>query len=567
MKRKSAVAALILVILVCALALTACQKKESLHIELNGGTGAESEYTYKNGSSISLPTPAKQGVTFGGWYYDNDVWETPYDESIPIAGATVYARWLLPKLSMSDVYLPAALHSDDFGLFWYKKTESGTVSVRYDSPDVSFDPLKPVFIYIHGMGSGAGFPNPGDYVDDYNVGCFLWGPFASGDPLSGQSNVWGTTKMKWKNGSRLTKDDIPSHSLAEVFVAMYNDFMTASHFEGSEIRFAGHSLGAQFCMALGSYMTTGLKSGAFDITYMPDRITLLDMFLSNAADTTYCNWLNKELGLGGSTKAARDSISALNKIGVAVDYFMTSPAVHAMAKAMATFMDLDAPDDTYSIELDNMLMFVEISSEWLADSSMIEFFEGKHVYAIEWFEDMTNKNLPYDFTSESFSAYAASPHLPASYVYARMGVNYKMALNYTENDVSDDKQYSQNIQSAQIAGFAFNDQNGNGKHDERLKSRLEGIAVKLVSIENGYERAVAETITGKNGFYRFDITDISKTYKIKITLPAGYTITVLPESGSLMENNISASLETAPITLSDDIDLQIINVGLRSCLI
>lgn len=78
--------------------------KLTINFESNGGDTVEA-LVYQDGEGFSMPTaPTKDGYTFGGWYIDNETFETPFtansifnyslSKNIKL---TVYAKWNLER--------------------------------------------------------------------------------------------------------------------------------------------------------------------------------------------------------------------------------------------------------------------------------------------------------------------------------------------------------------------------------------------------------------------------------------------------------------------------------------
>lgn len=66
----------------------------NITFEENGGSKVE-DITKREGSLIgTLPTPVRDGYTFGGWYTDNGTFQTQLTTNkVPVGGATLYAKW------------------------------------------------------------------------------------------------------------------------------------------------------------------------------------------------------------------------------------------------------------------------------------------------------------------------------------------------------------------------------------------------------------------------------------------------------------------------------------------
>lgn len=454
-------------------------------------------------------------------------------------------------ISMEDIYLPAGLDLNELGLFW----ANGSDWVRYDSENVIFDDDKPVIIFAHGMGTGAHAPYSQKWLDaGYNVGCFMWSEFSDDEPFTGQSKVWGVYpgKMRWKSDGKFEKNDVPSHSLAEIYAACYNDFFASRAFSGSEIRIYGHSLGGQLTAALSSYFVSALDTGKMNPSFFPDRITILDPFLWNSSDETYITWLNKTLEDGGSVKATLDTVQSLRAKGAAVEFVRSSPWVEMAA--------LTNGNDGNNYALKKETAYLEIDTTFLPSKyGLVDGIAACHEVGEDWYSGAIDQPVFLDSSEGAYGEYGISPNTSTSYIYARMGNAYALDLNSTEEDYSDDTLCSVNIEKPKIAGFVFLDKNDNGIMDDRIISRISGITVSLY--EKGQKKALSSVTTNINGYYEFE-AEPGKEYYIKVKKIKGYAFSEKSECGQFNTNGTDASFQSAVISPASIASLIIVNVGL-----
>lgn len=89
----------IAVVIASMLALSSCKKSGTSDvIFMSNGKMYASIATAGNAVVPMPPEPTRDGFVFGGWFYDQDLWDQPYDntkwEKIPLLGdVTVYAKW------------------------------------------------------------------------------------------------------------------------------------------------------------------------------------------------------------------------------------------------------------------------------------------------------------------------------------------------------------------------------------------------------------------------------------------------------------------------------------------
>ena len=130
----------------------------------------------------------------------------------------------------------------------------------------------------------------------------------------------------------------------------------------------------------------------------------------------------------------------------------------------------------------------------------------------------------------------------------------------TRYNYDDDVQFSTNVEKPVIAGFAFNDVNGNGINDDRLFNRVQGIKVELY---DGNTK-IAETVTTEGGYYEFviDGSYSGKNYRIKAILNNGMSFGKSSDGG-YMNNGVGGDGYSEVINLNNKIDLKIVNIGIK----
>ncbi len=454
-------------------------------------------------------------------------------------------------ISMEDIYLPAKLDINELGLYW--ADYQGWV--RYDGQDVPFDDNKPVIIFAHGMGTGTFGPYRQKWLDaGYNVGCFMWSEFSDDEPFTGQSKVWGVLsgKMRWRGTSKFEYEDIPSHSIAEIYAACYNDFFNSRTYSGSEIRLFGHSLGGQLTAALSSYFVAALDAGKMNPAFFPDRITLLDPFLCNDSDVTYISWRDSTLEDGGSVKAVLDTVRELKVKGTAVDFVRSSPWVEMAAYAKG--------DDGYNQALRSEVAHLEFDTGFLPlKYGIYNGIAACHEIGEDWYSGAIDQPIFPDCSEDATGEFGISPLTPTSYIFARMGTSYALDLNSTDDNYSDDTVRSLNIENPKIAGFVFLDNNGNGLMDDRIKCRMSG--VKVLLYEKGSRKAVASCVTAENGYYEFTLEQ-NKEYYIKAEKIKDYKFLAKTSTDSYAASGTDSKGRSADFSPAAAAALIITNIGL-----
>lgn len=192
--------------------------------------------------------------------------------------------------------------SYDTGLYWFKDGMTSTKSIGSNITGF-YDQTKPTVIYFHGWQKDTCgnsvcrrenfmFTDPTNNAsidtvkqwktDGWNVGVFYWNQFADeGEVKDAEAKIWvtnGVTKMRFRlpdgTYSEASAPIIPIRDIA------YNEITSKmSSYSGTEIRFAGHSLGSQLAIAVAKKMSDANSK------LMPERLELLDAFWSKDAKT------------------------------------------------------------------------------------------------------------------------------------------------------------------------------------------------------------------------------------------------------------------------------------------
>ena len=98
--------------LTLVLSISACDDtvEFTIYFDSNGGTEVL-PVTTNGAETVAIPdNPTKEGCTFGGWYWDDVTFETPFTANslmdAPLSSdMTVYAKWGVNQLSAKDFYV------------------------------------------------------------------------------------------------------------------------------------------------------------------------------------------------------------------------------------------------------------------------------------------------------------------------------------------------------------------------------------------------------------------------------------------------------------------------------
>lgn len=506
----------------------------------------------------------------------------------------------LPAGVVRQLYIPSAMRYEGIGMFVCYLDENNRfqiVKTTKSEAVARFDAQKPTVFFIHGMhnDSGALYDEGGSFLTPYlragfNVLLFRWSQLSDeAVPWDIEGKIWGTNKGVSKEGTRLlgmrwrktfeeyVEDDVPNASIAEIFGAFYMDFMTRFDYKGSSIEISGHSMGGQIAFASASFLLTKEQEGLMNPAYLPDKVTLFDPYIPQFFDGAYCAWLKKYVSsyiydaegnpayfapgvrkYTASVNMMADIAEALNKRGVTTQIL---PSQTGFVYALASMYS----EDGYKKLCENTVT-IRYRSDWVKNP--IEEFNDFHYAGRDWYVHSIFDEAYPDNAMHNTPDVTPSAMTMLAYIYARTGTSYSMEENTTEDDFTDDIFFADNIETAKIAGFAFDDSNGNGIYDERIQARLAGAKVELYLVDGRKNTLIATKITDESGYYSFDIPRIHANgfdkFYIRVIAPAGYEIGTRGREDGAMGNDIRKTDGLSDtVTLAHYKSLRIINIGLK----
>lgn len=432
---------------------------------------------------------------------------------------------------VSELSFPENLNTDIVGMYFFPNNDE-CYNIVTEADKVNIDPNKPTLVYTHGMKYDLGYRRRSGISDlgdwsDYNIVAFEWGPYS--DTLNFdeiENGEWSTdVPIRYgyadENGDRAEAFDTdPKFCVAEIYGIYYNYLVT--HYNlGTDIVFAGHSMGGQLTAAVAYYLLTAMKAGALPKKYMPNRFFMLDPFLSEwTVRRENVSWTGERIGSSGAMtiKVAK----ALYEYGIPLCYILTG-------LVNTTIGNLSVPMELATAQ-------VVVDSSFLK-GNLIENGADMHQLAIDWFYTSIDYNM-YD-KSTGFTNYALGAATPYFYLMDMMGGTYRMEKNLTEELLDDEHLQYSTTKKAKVNGFAFTDLNGNGEYDESYAERRAGIKVFLYSGET----LIAETKTNAGGYYSIEIPEAYKDAKLTVKVYAVTgSVAGKSDTGNKVINGTSAEI-------------------------
>ena len=191
---------------------------------------------------------------------------------------------------------PANFRQLDVNIYWYGPNNQNQRAIRGQA-NPYFNPSRPTIIYIHGwqknttvalvrenfnrlaVNDSADVARP--WIDrGWNVGIFYWNQLADENEVKDAEAKIHTTNgtlftnaTRWRDSSGVYRLG-PALTVTQQFVNAYKSAMAG--YIGSEVRLAGHSLGAQLAITGASALWREKNAGTLPAQLVPTRVALLD---------------------------------------------------------------------------------------------------------------------------------------------------------------------------------------------------------------------------------------------------------------------------------------------------
>ena len=446
-------------------------------------------------------------------------------------------------IQLKDIYFPKGILDTGLGMFIWNNISKKWVRTDTEEGKAVFDKTKATTVFAHGMGGNGHSSRPDEYTEmGYNVLNFAWGTFSdennSAFTYIANKIYFRNMTMRWlNNNDDFIEDDIPNVSVAEMYVAYYYDLFSAfPDYSGSEIMIYGHSYGCMLTMAVASCMCSLYEYGELPAYMLPDKINLLDGFFMKFDVGKDVPWLSDEeqpLGENALEDVYQTALKC-KKNGTAIGLFRTDKLVCYPCTGIV--------NKNVSASYWNFCNNIVYSH--LSDRSKFDISDNyRHQYGWDWFTDYYYKGQKLTDSSSTTGEEAYYMGMSYGAMFARAGIKYDVFLNGTKDNTDDDVftsfvcDYNLDINDssrnetdanlaayktgkAKIAGFAYEDKNGNGKFDDRICSHVAGVTV---TIKNKDGQTIYSATTEANGYYEVE-TDVAGEYTITFTAPDGRSV-------------------------------------------
>ncbi|CAE7672310.1 TTL1 [Symbiodinium sp. CCMP2456] len=234
------------------------------------------------------------GTSAESWFYATRGVNSAFSQGAPILFAEVAlliveAGFCTPENLGRFNGFPEHL---DTGIYWFGKNDTSEKATA--SPSKLYNPKKPTMLFFHGWtGEGVGWtsqckrlttrchsdmcPNGGgqhlvnSWLDEgWNVGFFYWDQFADEECVrDAEQKLWFDKRAAYYRNYHEELDEL---SVADMCALSVKKAMGT--FDGSQVRFVGHSLGAQLAVRCASMLHVEDHPAA------PHRVSLLEPYFT-----------------------------------------------------------------------------------------------------------------------------------------------------------------------------------------------------------------------------------------------------------------------------------------------
>lgn len=375
----------------------------------------------------------------------------------------------------------------------------------------------------------------------FNVGIFHYEQFADDIESNVYAKLFDNSFLSYKSGGTLVtrEQSTLSHSLTEVFVARFLDYMSTKPVWGNEIRFVGNGVGASFALSATEYLHSFYNQDKISGNFVPRRVTLCDPYLANQTAKTQIDWKvedNYSVSAKEITSALQysaDSVSTLNMAGVIFEYIESNEDVQEGYSDSEKDEYLTILQNTANLEYrqtysmlfsENYLWQKRVSLDWYLYS-----VNGSDVGRGFDTDGNIRKDATYPFLDNYFETsdrgsliYGLSAWTPTTFTKAIVGHSYSQFFNAAPSNPNSpdnklvpfvlEKFQAENYQKSDITvpficGYIFLDANSNQKIDDGFGAFLSNVEITIEYRDVPFVKTVK---TDQTGFFKVELD--SKAY-------------------------------------------------------
>lgn len=390
---------------------------------------------------------------------------------------SLYPKWEKERVANADLYntkgyrdyakeavIDVNLHPElaKSGLFWCKwdSTTKQVIDVKADTAEGAalVDPSKPTIIMVHGIMLNEGYKTeekfiafkgiatPSDFGLEsdsvvfpelwikagYNVAKFNYNRWAdegveiTAGPKYVESKIWGTDGnqgMRYRNADgTFSEKDVVDFSISEYFAGEYMRAMRllSEDMGKQSIRIAAHSMGAELCVAATFLLSELAADGQLPAEQVPDRLALLDGYLSYNIEPLYEHMGARDLTISWSGKniinrsLGETMIECFKEFaanGIAVEFYM-------MTNSNVTQL----PSSVILPDVKKYCVFTTVDVAYSGGGYSV--LTNGHNALRDWYFGSINSDVPKDVTIPEVDAYAVSAKSTTQNILDRRGISY-----------------------------------------------------------------------------------------------------------------------------------------------
>ncbi len=421
----------------------------------------------------------------------------------------------------------------------------------------------------------------------FNIGVFHYENFADDTSDNVVKKIFNSSSMTYINNEGTTVTDTPDFNLTEAFISAYlkvassDDLAISGGKYIQEVRFIGNGVGAILALSAAEYLDYLYENGAVGVGYLPDRIDLIDPYLSNTGYSTVVDFY-AQTTLGSALEFGSEAVVELADKGTVFtlvesdkEYYDSYENRYSGVSIVDNTVTLnDNGDAGLYLDIKEKVAYLNFSESF--SSKLSDAYRARSRTTLDWFlytingSDSTSITTQsetdirpmldgYNMTGTSVSTsvkYAVTAWTPTVYLRAVRGHEYNMAkyssstqatTSYTMerfqaesfqiSDLTLDNAYA-------VCGYVYLKGDGTNYISLNRSQYLGDVSVNISATLN--DKTTAFNVrTSSDGFYFCNIGKnlIGASVVISVTTPSkDYLYTTTDASSSSNYKYINKSL-------------------------
>ncbi|MBQ8178755.1 MAG: hypothetical protein IJ033_06170 [Clostridia bacterium] len=292
----------------------------------------------------------------------------------------------------------------------------------------------------------------------FNIGVFHYENFADDTNDNIVKKIFNSSSMTYINKDGNTVTTTPDFNLTEAFISAYLKVASSDELAYSggkyiqEVRFIGNGVGAILALSAAEYLDYLYENGAVGVGYLPDRIDLIDPYLSNTGSATVVDFYSQTT-LGSALEFGSSAVAELAPKGTVFtlvesdkEYYDSYENRYSGVSVIDNTVTLtESGDSALYLAIKKNVAYLNFSESFSA--KMSETYQAKERTTLDWFLYTVNGSDSTSITTQSETdirpmvdgynmmgtsvstsvKYAVSAWTPTVYLRAVRGHEYNMA--------------------------------------------------------------------------------------------------------------------------------------------